>query len=341
MTTLATYPTSDDGLPSVGSSLQLGESEPLGAGVKRVTMHELEAGAAGFFDGEEAFGVAVHEARKSLKKVRALLRLIRGELTEKAYRYENNALRETGRMISEVRSASASVDAAFLVRGIYGDLLAVGTFDETIRLLEQRRDIMQLRALEDPTLIETVVRNMERAHNRYSSLPTDPDARKVYGMGIRDSFEAIQPGLLSTYERGRREMVGAYERHFDEGFHFWRRRAKYLRYQMEFLVPLWPEVVWGMTLTLQRLGEVLGEDNDMRELNGLVQRRHDLCRNPRERSLFAALIMQRRSELQLAAEILGRRIYAEAPENLTFRFGEYWESRRMEIKKPLNSLPSY
>ena len=40
------------------------------------------------------------------------------------------------------------------------------------------------------------------------------------------------------------------------------------------------------------------------------------CRSPRERSLFSALVTQRRAELQLAAEILGRRIYAENPESL-------------------------
>lgn len=304
-------------------------------------MQELELGAAGFFDGEETFDLAIHQARKSIKKVRALLRLIRGELSERVFKYEDRTLRRTGRMISEVRSSSAIVGAAGLVRNLYADLLAEGTFGETIHLLSQRRDIIQLRALEDPNLIEEVVRNLERAFHRYSVLPTDPDSRKVYGIGIRDSFDAIQPGLQAIYHRGRREMVTAYQGRDVDLFHNWRRRAKYLRHQLEFLVPLWPDVVWGMALTLDRLGSVLGEDNDLRELNELVQSRPDLCPNPRERSLFAAVIGQRRSELQLAAEILGRRIYAEEPGALIHRFGEYWEARRMEIASPMESMLGY
>jgi hypothetical protein len=102
---------------------------------------------------------------------------------------------------------------------------------------------------------------------------------------------------------------------------------------MEFLAPLWPEVIIGMALTLDRLGLVLGQDQDLRELQGLVQARPDLCPNPSERSLLFALVTQRRSELQLAAEIIGRRVYAEQPAWLEHRFGEYWASRQMEISR--------
>ena len=160
-------------------------------------------------------------------------------------------------------------------------------------------------------------------------------------MGIRDGYEAIAPGLHATYGRGRREMVTAYTRRTPEHFHAWRKRAKYLRHQMEFLAPLWPEVVAGMAVTLHRLGEVLGEDHDLAEVIELIHERPDLCPDPRERSLFTALAQQRRSELQLAAEILGRRVYAEKPGSLRARFGEYWEARHLAISRPLDTLTVY
>jgi CHAD domain-containing protein len=136
-------------------------------------------------------------------------------------------------------------------------------------------------------------------------------------------------------------MVIAYRRTAPGDFHEWRKRVKDMRHQMEFLAPLWPEVVVGTAMTLDRLGEVLGEDNDLAELGKLLEERPDLCSNPRERSLFRALSNQRRSELQLAAEILGRRVYAEKPDSVTSRFGEYWGARQMALEGKLDTLVVY
>ena len=341
VTALATYPTTDPGLASFDTRLQLGRSEPLAVGVKRVTMEQLEFAASGYFDGEAEFGLAVHESRKAIKRTRSLLRLVKGELPERIYEYEDRSLRQTGRMVSDVRSAAAVVNAASIIRDLYGDLLAEDTFVEMIQRLSQRRDIVELRALEDPNLVGRVVRNLERAYNRYASWPTDEDAREVYGMGIRDGFAAIEPGLRVTYKTGRVEMVRAYEEPTPHRFHQWRKRAKYLRHQMEFLAPLWPEVVVGTAMTLDRLGMILGEDHDLAELLDLLKQRPDICHNPRERSLFAALAAQRRSELQTAAEILGRRVYAEKPGSMSHRFGEYWESRGMANSNHLDTIVVY
>jgi hypothetical protein len=230
------------------------------------------------------------------------------------------------------------LSAALSVQSIYGDLLADGTFVEMIERLSRRRDLLELNALEDPHLVGRVVRSLERAYHRYSSWPTDPEAREVYGMGIRDSYEAIEPGLGRTYDRGRRRMVVAYTRSAPGDLHEWRKRVKDLRHQMEFLAPVWPEVVVGTALTLDRLGEILGDDNDLAELVSLLSARPDLCPNPRERSLLKALAAQRRLELQTAAEILGRRVYAERPKCMTDRFGEYWGARQMAIAGSFDTL---
>ncbi|HEU4321478.1 MAG TPA: CHAD domain-containing protein [Acidimicrobiia bacterium] len=341
MTVLATKAPGDEDLAVFDASLQLGESEPLGVGVKRVTMEQLERAASGFFGSESGFGVAVHETRKSLKKVRAMLRLVRGELSDKVYDFENRSLRDTARLLSEIRAAQGVLNAALSIQDLYGDLLADETFLGLIQRLERRRDLTELNALEDPHLVGRVVRSLERAYHRYGSWPTEPEAREVYGYGIRDSYAAIDPGLGRTYTTGRHRMVTSYRRSAPGDFHQWRKRVKDLRHQMEFLAPIWPEVVVGTAMTLDRLGTILGEDNDVAELVSLLGHRSDLCPNPRERSLFRALAFQRRSELQVAAEILGRRVYAEKPGAMTSRFGEYWEARQMAISGQLDTIAVY
>lgn len=340
MTVLATTAPGDQDLASFDPSLQLGESEPLGVGIKRVAMDQLERAAGGFF-AHAGLGPAVHESRKSIKRVRALLRLVKAELTERIYEFENKSLRDTARLISEIRAAQGALDAATSIQELYGDLLADGTFEEMIARLSRRRDLTEIKAVEDPNLIGRVVRGLERAYHRYGTWPTDPEARDVYGMGIRDSYAAVSPGLTRTYGHGRENMVIAYRRGGPSDFHGWRKRVKDVRHQMEFLAPLWPEVVVGTAMTLQRLGNILGEYNDLAELQALLRSRPDLCPNPRERSLFRALATERRSELQLAAEILGRRVYAEKPKAMAYRFGEYWSARQMAIAGSLNTMVVY
>lgn len=331
----------DQDLAVFDTSLQLGASESLGTGVKRVTMEQLELAAAQFFDVDLGIGGAVHESRKSVKRVRALLRLVRSEIPDRIYSFENQTLRDTARLLSEVRSAQGVLNAATSVHRLYGDLLADGTFEEMLGRLERRRDVAELSAAEDPALVGRVVRGLERAYHRYGSWPTDPEAQQVYGMGIRDSYDAVSPGLSGTYDQGRQNMVNAYRRGDPGDFHEWRKRVKDMRHQMEFLAPLWPEVVVGTAMTLDRLGNILGEDNDLAELLDLLRVRPDLCPNPRERSLFRALAGQRRSELQLAGEILGRRVYAEKPKAITTRFGEYWAARRLALDGSFDTLVVY
>lgn len=341
MTVLAPYRGGSHSLIDFDADLQLGHNESLAVGVKRVATEQFRLAAAGFFDGEDAFAPAVHEMRKSMKRVRALLRLVRGEIGEQVYAFEDRSLAETARTLAEPRAATAMVLTLGVIREIYGEFLAEGTFEDLTMRLAARRDTIHLRVMEDPNLTARVVRNLEKAYNRYSSWPTDPDAWEAYGVGIRDSFGAVAPGLQATYHRGRKEMVIAYTHPSADNFHQWRKRAKYLRHQMEFLAPLWPEVIVGMAMTLDRLGSLLGEDHDLAELIDLLHARPDYTPDLRERSLLLALVGQRRAELRLAAEILGRRIYAERPGSLTGRFGEYWESRQLAISTPLDTITAY
>jgi hypothetical protein len=216
-----------------------------------------------------------------------------------------------------------------VIRDMYGTFLAADTFGELADLLTIRRDRIEQRAMEDPELIPRVVTNLERAHARYASWPTNPEAREVYGIGIRDTFEAVGPGMRATYRQGRGEMVAASQAPTPVNIHSWRKRVKYLRYQLELLSSLWPEVLLGMALTLQRIGEFLGEDHDLADLLHLVTDRSDLCPNPVERSLLRALAGQRQSDLETASRILGRRIYTETPTSLNNRFEAFWESTRL------------
>ncbi|HUF94471.1 MAG TPA: CHAD domain-containing protein [Acidimicrobiia bacterium] len=336
----ATTPTSNQVVVTPLPDFRLGDLESLPVGLKRLTLHEMEVAASGFFDGEEAFSHAVHEARRATKRIRAVLRLIRGELGDRIFRFEDRWMRDTARLVSPVRESVALVESMDLLDRIYGHLLAGGALEETRTRLDLRRVRVETRVMEDPEIVVNVVENLEKAHGRYANWPVDDSARSIYGIGIRDEFAAIGPGLTETYAGGRAQMVDAYS-HVDAAkFHVWRKSVRYLRHQMELITPIWPEVVVGMAISLERVGELLGQDHDLAVLVDRLDADTNLCPDPVERSLIRALANQRRADLQMAARILGRRIFAEEPESLTGRFDAYWEAREPASLAALNWVMS-
>ena len=84
--------------------------------VQRVRREQLEAAAEGLEHGHDDDPVeAVHDARKRIKKTRALLRLARPGMKNKAYRRRNRALRDTGRAMSGARDADVVAETVDLL----------------------------------------------------------------------------------------------------------------------------------------------------------------------------------------------------------------------------------
>jgi CHAD domain-containing protein len=121
-------------------------------------------------------------------------------------------------------------------------------------------------------------------------------------------------------------MAEAGRRPTADNFHTWRKRAKYLRHQVEIITPLFPEVLDGYGAALTRLGDVLGQEHDLVELLRFLASRPDLAADPVERSMLVALVQHRRAELQTAAMSLGSRVYAESPDRFIRRIGDYWNA---------------
>src|SRR5580700_8770899 len=89
---------------------RLKRDESVIRGLKRVVREEMESAVAQLSGGNEASrDEAIHEARKSIKKVRALLRLMSAEFGE-AYARENARLRDIARRLSQFRDAFAIIE---------------------------------------------------------------------------------------------------------------------------------------------------------------------------------------------------------------------------------------
>ncbi len=313
-------------LPAVPEGFELSEAERLSDGLRRLSLEELDRAIGGLLAGSDV-DVAVHEARKSMKRLRAVLRMIRDELGEERYRHENDLLRNTARLIAPVRDSAVLLKTISTIRSRFGAHLKRSAFETLLSNLDRRHSEARAQLIEDPVLLRHVVYALRSARARYRVWPAETDPRETWrAEPAAHSFDTMRGGLRRTYRRGRKEMRVAASDPTAHNFHWWRKRVKYLRHQMELLRPMFPEVLDGYIAALDHLGELLGEEHDLAELVALVTERPELCADAAEVTLITALAEHRRSELQAEALAIGRKAYAESPKAFANRLEAYWSS---------------
>ena len=322
----------DSRLPAIPvAEFNLNPGEPLAGGLRRLSLHQCDLALTGLRGQTVGRDLAIHEMRKASKRLRALLRMVRPVIGERVFKAENAALRDAARLVAGVRDGAVLVDAVGQMRGRYGHLLAPGVFLDLEDRLRRRHQRMMSRVLEDDDVLEHVVAELHRARSRYAAWPTDVEDPRFQvphsnRRAISNTFSSIGPGIAATYRAGQKDLKSSMVAPTTEHLHSWRRNVKYLRHQVEIVSPVWPEVVGGLATSLSDLGDVLGDDHDQAELVRMVSSLPDLMPDPDERNLLVALSHQRRRELQAAALVMGKRIYAEAPDRFALRLEAYWSA---------------
>ncbi len=248
---------------------------------------------------------AVHEARKDMKKVRAVLRLARPQLSDKVYRRENARFREVARGLSGVRDGKAMLEA---LDGLVEHGLHRSTAGRLRRELERHREGL---SAHDGAAIEDVIEELESARAGVESWPLGPDR-----------WKELEGGLRRIYRSGRRRMRDAERDPSTEALHKWRKRAKDLWYHLSLLQEAWPAVLKAEADEAHALSDHLGDDHDLALLWEFA-----LDRGLDSQRLYTA-VEKRRGELQAGAFGLGRRLYAERPRDFTERIGSLWAAWR-------------
>ena len=79
--------------------------------IKRILDNQLDT-AISHLENEldNNFDGSIHEVRKSIKRTRAVLRLIRDDIGKNLYRKENTYFRDINRNMSEIRSISVIIE---------------------------------------------------------------------------------------------------------------------------------------------------------------------------------------------------------------------------------------
>lgn len=308
-------------LPRRDRRLGLRPGEPPAAGLQRMALGQIDI-AIEQLEGTAtasptAAAKSVHETRKALKRLRALLRLLRHELGEDTFAREDAAVRDIARSLSGARDAEvmlATLDS--LIKRHPRKLARHKGVRKLRRELSEEQRRMTARTLGDSATRARVIADLGALRSRVSRWSPPGDG-----------MELVQVGLRGLYAQGRRRFRDAKRRKGKDiqSMHRWRKRVKDLRYVAEMLER--DSRAKGkrraVDARLRRvakradlLGETLGEDHD---LAVLAERVRSGPKRRGARKTLLKLIARRRRELRRAALRDGKRLYRRSPREFVRR----------------------
>jgi CHAD domain-containing protein len=228
-------------------TFRLAKNEPVNAGLRRVALEEIDAAIAYLMAGR-GNATALHEARKALKRLRALLALGWPLLKGRALVLDGQ-LRNIGRQLAlhrEVDALGALLEAESHGAGCRGG----GMLRAAVHLHHE--------AALPPGVLADRNRDLERARRVLRSL-----RRQLVHLPVDDTpASALRRRLRKAYRRARRTFRAARETRAPDALHRLRIRAKQLLNQAR-LVRAWggPQLA-VLQRDLSRLDNMLGRARD-------------------------------------------------------------------------------
>jgi CHAD domain-containing protein len=239
----------------------------------------------------------VHEARKTIKRMRAMARLLRHETGEREFAQTNASLREAGKRLAGARDAEVRIATLHDLRARHPDELSDEPVQQLLDRMEQER--ASAHGPDSELAVLADIAEMRRDLLRWNLLEHDREALRV---GLR----AIYRDGRRRYKRVKRSRASNPER-----VHAWRKRVKSLYYALDMLGGERASATAKLTKRAERLGDVLGEEHDLWMFASCLEDEPRLDRHTRERLL--TLIERRRKRLRKRALKLGSRLYARKP----------------------------
>jgi CHAD domain-containing protein len=298
------------------NTFKLGSSIDTASELLRTMEHQLLYVSDLFSPAPKDAGKAIHRARQTYKKCRALLRLMRDAMGYAAYYRENICLREMQRELSRIRDADVQYK---LFTRLSEDFPEFGKKAWFAGIMKEARKNYDL----------------EMDHFLESGKAADI-SRQSYAKALQcrqytlngEGFALIEGGLTRIYRQGR-EMGNLVFTQDADAFeiHSFRKKAKYLQYQLTYLRTISKSLIKAMSSTMEQLADNLGYYNDLYIACMRIQAYAEDHQIGQKKNL-EILLGRLREEMEGAKED-SRKIYemqyAEKPKHYIRRLGRYWE----------------
>jgi adenylate cyclase len=291
----------------------LKRTESIPQGLKRIVSEEFAAIIEQLKQYEHSLDESVHNARKSIKKLRAIVRLM-SPLGDSNFLQENDTLRDISRKLSEIRDAQAILEA-------FDDLIADYSSELNGSMLENIRQALiaqktgRKNDFDSDQIIPKLIKELQDIYGRADDWP--------YSMA---SANLLAKGLEKSFRRGRHQFYEIKDSNNAVILHEWRKRTKDLRYQLNLLQQLWPDVFKGYLKSIKKLEQLLGQDHNLVVLHDLTREMANLTDFSQDSRQLLPIIALEQRALRKKAKRLGERIYNEKPKQWKQRIIHSWNA---------------
>jgi len=252
----------------------------------------------------------VHSLRKSCKKLRGLIRLVRSVFDD--YQAENAAFRDAGRRLSFLRDCGVLIETYDSLLETYSDQIDRPKFAPIRRRLTLVQKELATRD-DIPDMLEEFRETMTKARKR---------ARRWRITG--DGFESLGRGVRKSYKGAQRAMAEASKEPTAETVHEWRKRVKDHWYHARLLSPIWQRPMKAHCEVADGLGDTLGTHHDLEVFRQRLI--SDALGDATDLDVLAGLVRRRQKALLEEAFSIGAPLLAEPAARLTRRWQFYWDA---------------
>jgi CHAD domain-containing protein len=282
--------------------------ENLNDAFHRVAGEEIAAACAALQSVDANRDKAIHEARQSFKRLRALLRLAKPGL-EDGFDREFRCFRDCGRALSSSREAAVMAE----------------TFDRIIadqdRGLDWQEAALLRSALPEvgaagPDIsmdVARVLHALDAARPRLAALAWPETTRDL----VR-AFRKSQQRLRKSWKKARRDSSS-------EALHTWRKRIKDQAAQLRLLRQVLPQPLRERRDAQKAIAAELGEDHDLWVLSEHLANDRAPPGTGFTRDRICEIISEKRSALRANALEEGKKFSAKKPRSFARKIGAAWE----------------
>jgi CHAD domain-containing protein len=291
-------------------AFRLKDRTAIADGLQRVVRKEYRA-ALEELSGRSSGPETVHEARKSVKKIRAVLRLLEHDLGSD-FRAEDERLRAAAHHLASLRDADATAETLRMLRGRYPTVVTPKVTQSVLRGVRGARRQARRAA---GGLIGRAATALRRSHH------TTPERIRRVGRPA-----AVEAGLTRGYRRARKTMKRLGVDSDATQFHAWRRRVKSHTYQVRLFEGL-HGTPRGRVRSLRRLEGWLGEDHNQALLRAAILASPDRFGDARTTAIVLGCIIKHQAWLRARALKLGHRVFTAKPERFRRSARAWWRPR--------------
>ena len=255
----------------------------------------------------------LHQVRVAIKRLRALLRLVRPVISEAFCDRENRRLKDMADRLAFFRDTTVSRQTlATLARSVAANRNE-GAFNLVLtQFVEQGPDPSGFRVRRERAL-RHVAKSLAESKRSFENM-----------LVPREDWEALGPGLQKVYGRARNRLLRALTYQTPETFHDWRKQVKYLYYQLQMLGSISHKRLEPMLRWLRKLEDRLGEDHDLAVLERLLSNGRDQYGGKRAVKWVVGCLVRQSKKLRRETAAMGNEIFREKPRKFVDKLGRQW-----------------